>query len=279
MHKKHIISIIGCGWLGFPLAESLIVRGYHVKGSTTTEGKLEKLKTAGIDPYLVHFGYNTPTNQDVLNCDTLIITVPPGSRSVNGPRNYRLMADYIFKNAGISPAQKIILVSSTSVYGDTNQEITEKDPPLPDSDAGRLLLEVENQILAIETAKICVIRPSGLVGPGRHPGRFFKNKTRIPDGLSPINLIHRDDVIGIIMKMIRQENAEGIYNACSPEHPARHEFYALAAKMAHYPPPDFIAEKTVWKVINSLRVSEELKYQFKFPRLMDWLAESPAEPL
>lgn len=29
------VSILGCGWLGLPLAEQLLAEGYSVKGSTT----------------------------------------------------------------------------------------------------------------------------------------------------------------------------------------------------------------------------------------------------
>jgi 3-hydroxyisobutyrate dehydrogenase-like beta-hydroxyacid dehydrogenase len=29
------ISILGCGWLGFPLAKALLKDGFTVKGSTT----------------------------------------------------------------------------------------------------------------------------------------------------------------------------------------------------------------------------------------------------
>ena len=42
------ISILGCGWLGFPLAKSLVEKGFSVKGSTTSENKLSILSTAGI---------------------------------------------------------------------------------------------------------------------------------------------------------------------------------------------------------------------------------------
>ncbi len=33
-------SILGCGWLGKPLAVSLLDEGFNVKGSTTSEEKL-----------------------------------------------------------------------------------------------------------------------------------------------------------------------------------------------------------------------------------------------
>ncbi|MGO1586087.1 MAG: NAD(P)-binding domain-containing protein, partial [Mesonia sp.] len=50
---KNKIAILGCGWLGFPLAQKLVKEGYHVKGTTTTSGKLEKLEEAGIQSFLI----------------------------------------------------------------------------------------------------------------------------------------------------------------------------------------------------------------------------------
>ena len=38
------VSVLGCGWLGKPLAISLLDEGYSVKGSTTSEDKLELLE-------------------------------------------------------------------------------------------------------------------------------------------------------------------------------------------------------------------------------------------
>lgn len=49
------VSILGCGWLGFPLAKKLIEIGFEVKGSTTTENKLAVLKSNKIAPYLLSF--------------------------------------------------------------------------------------------------------------------------------------------------------------------------------------------------------------------------------
>ena len=47
------ISILGCGWLGEPLAISLLEAGYSVKGSTTTESKLATLEASQIEAYLI----------------------------------------------------------------------------------------------------------------------------------------------------------------------------------------------------------------------------------
>ena len=41
------ISILGCGWLGFPLAQALLKAGFSTKGSTTSIDKKEMLEKAG----------------------------------------------------------------------------------------------------------------------------------------------------------------------------------------------------------------------------------------
>ena len=50
---KKEISLLGCGWLGIPLASSLVKKGFAVKGSTTSSDKLEILKSEGVIPYLI----------------------------------------------------------------------------------------------------------------------------------------------------------------------------------------------------------------------------------
>ena len=49
--QKETITILGCGWLGLSLAQALVKEGYAVKGSTTTEEKLEQLQYAGVEPF------------------------------------------------------------------------------------------------------------------------------------------------------------------------------------------------------------------------------------
>ncbi len=275
MGSKLGISIIGCGWLGLPLGENLKHIGYSVSGSTTSPGKIPLLLERGIDPYLVHFEPEKFTvAQELLSCDVLIITIPPGTRRPGGTESYQQMAAYFQRKIPQSRIRKIILISSTGVYGDTNREVSEADRPETDSESGRLLLSVENKFSSIPGKSLSIVRPAGLVGPERHPGRFFRNKTDIPNGLTPVNMIHREDVIGIILKLVEQEEASGIFNACSLTHPPKQEFYHCAAKSLGLNAPQFIPEKTNWKIVLSNRVLNELEYQFKYPDLMRWVGGS-----
>ena len=66
-----VVSVIGCGWLGFPLAKLLINKGFSVKGSTTQQEKISLLENAGIEAYLFN-NENFPNN--LFKANTLVFT-------------------------------------------------------------------------------------------------------------------------------------------------------------------------------------------------------------
>lgn len=137
------------------------------------------------------------------------------------------------------------------------------------------MFEVEQLIAHWDVASLC-IRFGGLIGPERHPGRFFAGKQNIANGLAPVNLIHLDDALRVIETGIIHQQT-GILNACAPSHPARNEFYSLAAQKAGLALPTFIAEMQSWKQVKSSRL-QSLKFTFIYPDLMACLAEFPQLP-
>lgn len=274
MENKVKISLLGCGWLGFPLAINLISRGFQVKGSTTSQDKLAIFREVGIDPFLIQFSTSgiDPDLHNFLNADILIISIPPGRRSIDGIGNYRKMAITIADQLRISKVSKLIFISSTSVYPDSNSTLTEFSTVDPETESGMVIKETED-ILSSLDMKVILLRLSGLIGPKRMPGRFFAGKTQVPNGLAPVNMIHQDDVIGLINCLIDSESAEGVYVGCSPSHPSKEEFYDLAARAEQLEPPTFISEKLRWKLISSERTEKELNFTYKYPSLIDWLKQ------
>ena len=274
MSSRFSISILGCGWLGLPLAKSFINDGVKVKGSTTSPEKLPLLEAAGIEPYLVHFSMESDPGllSDFLDADVLIISVPPG-RNPHKQENYFHLLNSLTSAIDKSSISKIIFISSTSVYGETNEKFSEKDAPKPDSPAGERMLSAEQLISREIKIPVLILRLAGLIGPSRHPGRFFAGKADIPNGLSTVNLIHQLDAIGIIRKLIDTDAAPGIYNGCAPNHPTRQEFYTLAAQKLGTELPIFLPEKDKWKIISSDKVERDLQYEFQVPRLMEWLEQ------
>ena len=210
MENKVKISLLGCGWLGFPLAINLISKGFQVKGSTTSQDKLAIFREAGIDPFLIQFNTssNDPDLHDFLDADILIISVPPGRRSIDGIANYRKMAKTIIDQLRISKVSKLIFISSTSVYPDSNATLTEFSAVDPETESGMVIKETEDLLSGLDM-KVILLRLSGLIGPKRMPGRFFAGKTNVPNGLAPVNMIHQDDVISLINCLIESETAKG----------------------------------------------------------------------
>src|SRR5690242_15715059 len=87
MSAKAEVSILGCGWLGLPLAEALVKSGKIVKGSTTSPAKLDMLAQKGITPYLVNLQpelLDDAILADFLDADCLVLNIPPKLRSDKG---------------------------------------------------------------------------------------------------------------------------------------------------------------------------------------------------
>lgn len=272
MNNKKEINLLGCGWLGFPLALSLISRGFNVKGSTTSPEKMEVLKRAGIDPFLVQFDQSLPEPDltKLLDGDILIVSVPPGRRTADGPDNYKRMGEILTTKLPKSSISKLIFISSTSVYSDSNGVLTEISEISPQTASAKIIAEIEKSLLALPI-QVIILRLAGLFGPGRSPGRFFSGKTNIPNGLAPVNMIHQEEVVSLINSLIDSDSASGVYIGSTPSHPTKEEFYTLAAHIDKLPEPDFIPEKLSWKIVESERVEKELGFIYKFPNLIDRL--------
>lgn len=275
MKNKKAISLLGCGWLGFPLAKDLISCDFKVKASTTSPDKIPLLKEAGIDPILVQFDHSLPEPDlsQFLDADILIVSIPPGRRTAEGSENYRRMGDTLITQIPKSGISKLIFISSTSVYSDSNSVLSESSEISPETASGKVIAKIEKSLFALPI-QVIVLRLAGLFGPGRSPGRFFAGKTNIPNGHAPVNMIHLDEVIALIKALIVSDTAEGVYIGCTPSHPTKEEFYTLAARLEKLPEPEFIPGKLSWKIVNSERIEKELGFSYKFPNLIERLNQS-----
>jgi nucleoside-diphosphate-sugar epimerase len=266
------ISILGCGWLGLPLAKALISNGFSVKGSTTSEDKLSILKSLEIDPFLVALDSKSISGaiEDLLNdSKTLVIDIPPQLRGKNYDSStvnekvfvekIKILIPYIEK----STIENVLFVSSTSVYGETKATITEKTIPTPDTESGKQLLEVESLLQNNPHFKTTMLRFGGLIGEDRNPTKFMAGKTNLENPETPINFIHREDCIGIILKIIATDSWNEIYNGVCPFHPTRENYYTQKATELGLPLPQFDHSKpSNEKLILSDKIENVLGYSF-----------------
>lgn len=263
--KENQIAILGCGWLGLPLAEALLDNGFLVKGSTTSEEKFAILKSKGIEPFLILLSENGPKGllSDFLTqSEILIIDVPPKLRGEN-KENFVAKMEKLLPYIENSSVKKVLFVSSTSVYSESQETITEATLPNPDTESGRQLLETEKILLNNSNFITTIVRFGGLIGPERHPIKMLAGRENLQNPDIPVNLIHQKDCIGIILKIINQEIWNETFNAVTPYHPTRKEYYHKKAEEMNLAIPKFTNEKTATgKLISSNKIETVLHYTF-----------------
>ncbi|MGI4749076.1 MAG: SDR family oxidoreductase [Janthinobacterium lividum] len=266
MENDKNIGILGCGWLGFPLAKCLLNKGWQVKGSTTMPAKIPLLQIAGIEAFLIQADTEIGFQSSFFNVDILFLNIPPSRKT--GQNGYLDKMQKLLTTIQKSAIKKVVFISSTSVYGEVCREVTEAEPTVPSE-----LAQAEMLFLSAKNLATTVIRFGGLFGPDRNPGRFFRDKNSIPNGLSPVNLIHLQDCLGLIEAVLNQPK-NGIYNAVAPTHPTKKDFYSKAILKMGLAAPEFLEEKTDWKIINPQKIMTDFDYNFKYPDLLACLDHS-----
>ncbi|MGB5499393.1 MAG: SDR family oxidoreductase, partial [Maribacter sp.] len=222
------IAVMGCGWLGLPLAKSLLEDGCQVHGSTTTQDKRNDLTKLGIVPFLISL-----TEEKIIgdiagflaDTELIVINVPPKLRGGN-KENYVNKMQLLHTAIKASSVQKILFVSSTSVYGDIDGEVTEETIPCPSTESGKQLLASENLFRDDAKLQTTIIRFGGLIGPDRHPITILSGRKGLTNGNDVINLIHLEDCIGIIKATIQNDWWDELFNGVYPYHPSKQEYYS-----------------------------------------------------
>ena len=262
------ISIIGCGWLGFPLAKLLIKKGYKIKGTTTSKERLALLDNEKIKAFYLKVtaeGLTGNIQESLSNSDVLVLNVPPGLRK-NPEQNYVAQINNLIPHIESSKIKKVIFTSSTSVYADEDffLEITEKTKPNPNTESGKQLLKVEELLKSNPHFKTTIVRFSGLFGNERHPAKQLSGKRDLKNANAPVNLIHLTDCIQIILKIIDQDIFGELFNASTQPHPTKQSYYTSVCKTMGIPVPTYdLSQKSKGKIIDSNKLERILNYTFQ----------------
>ncbi len=248
---KPSISILGLGWLGAPLAQALVQQEYKVLGSTRSASRTSE----GISHFMVDISDPEQEYQAFLASETLIIAIP--SKDFEGFKR-------LIKQIESSEIKYVLLISSTSVYPMVNGIVTEASKTLKS-----VRTEIEQLFVSNSQFSTTVLRFAGLYGYDRQPGNFFKPGKVInyPEGY--VNMIHRDDCIGVIQAILQQKLWGEILNACADDHPTRRTYYTWAAAQVGRTDLSFNEEgETLYKLVSSQKLRDSLGYEFQHGKLM-----------
>ena len=263
------ISIVGCGWLGLPLAKRFVEEGHEVNGSTTRLERMAALKTVGVNAFQLkaeHGKWEGEGLRDFLTCDILIIAIPPGTkRNPESSHAEEVQALMQFISDSKITIQKVIYISSTSVYKNVNRIVEEKDITEETDAENKILFRAEKYVQSSTIQHKIILRLGGLTGYERMLARFFAGKSELAGGNEPVNLIHRDDVISVILFLLKTESESLVLNVCSPQHPTRRDFYTQLCKRFALGEAIFPEHMNAdWKEISTSKLTS-LGYMWIFP--------------
>jgi nucleoside-diphosphate-sugar epimerase len=260
------ISVLGCGWLGGPLARALVRDGHQVLGSSRSADRRQYLAGVGVVPYPIDLDpMLRGTGLDAFFAsELLIVTLPPGRGREEVVEFYQTAIQNILVAARANGVQRLLFTSSTGVYGATTGLVDENTPTAPQHASGQAVLAAEQRLRESSNPAVTILRLAGLAGPDRQPGRWLAGKHELARGDAPVNLVHQVDVIAAIRAVIEKAAWNKIYNVCAAEHPTRAAFYRHAATRLGLEPPTFLPGGETDKRIDSRRIRRELGLTFRY---------------
>ena len=275
------VLIIGCGYVGLPLGTELVRAGHEVFGLRRSVESQAALQAAGIHPVIADITNPTDLARLPGPFDWVVNCV---SSTKGGATEYREVYLQGTRNLieffSAAPPKKFVYTSSTGVYGQTDgSPVKESSPTEPATETSQLLVETEKLLLAAAQQKkfpAVILRVAGIYGPDRGHWfkQFLKNEAKIEGkGERILNMIHRDDLIGIIIAALKNGRAGEIYNAVDDEPVAQiHLFRWLSETLGKWMPPfadepeDAERKRGLTnKKVQNRKLKMELGYQFKHP--------------
>ncbi len=236
------ISIYGTGWLGEPLANELTNRKHEVL-SPSWRAKIQE-----------PLSYWKPLIQSPIQ----VWSIPPRIKQ-NGPEFYDIILTEWIQFAHNFPIEKMIFLSSTSVYEPSNDLITEQSSINSNSTISKA-----EQIIISSGLPYLIIRLGGLMGADRYVAKYYSGK-ELEKSNGRINYLHLEDAVFFISQAIERD-LYGIYNLVAPEHPTRKEVVIASCKKHQLPlPTAYIENEDTFKIISSEKILKALSMDFKHP--------------
>ena len=201
--------VVGCGYLGTPVAEQWLRDGHRVYVLTRSAEHAELFSRQGMVP--IQGDITVPeTLVDLPEVDHVLCAVGYDRRAGLSIETVYVEGLTHLLDALSTLTTRLIYVSSTGVYGQNDGSwIDENSPCLPIREGGLACLEAERCLQShILGRRSVILRMCGIYGPGRVP-RIADIKAGRPI-TSPeygyLNLIHREDAVRSIL--LAEENAD-----------------------------------------------------------------------
>ena len=266
--------IFGCGYLGKRLARKWVAEGHEVHATTRNEKRAADIANERITAHVCDV-VDPKSLLSLPEVDVVVWAVGL-DRSAGIPMQ-RVYVEGLGNALSALPGNpRIVQVSSTSVYGQTDGSgVDEQAPTHPLEESGRVVLQAET-LLRSRRPEAIVLRFAGIYGPGR----LIRERDLLAGHLLSIdpdkwlNLIHVEDGVEAIRAACLHGKRGEVYNVCDGRPTRRREFYTLLAERIGASPPRFglasATEEPNRRIVNR-RLREELGVELAYPSFEEGL--------
>jgi nucleoside-diphosphate-sugar epimerase len=275
--------ILGCGYLGRRVASEWLSRGEVVQAVTRSAARAAQWQAEGLRPIIADV-CEAASLDDLPTVDTVLYAIGYDRSSGRSQREVAVEGLQNVLNRLRGQCGRLVFISSSSVYGQTDGEwVDETFPTVPTQPGGQCCLQGERLVRdTIPTA--IVLRLSGLYGPQRLLSRIDALKAGTPLTGRPdawLNLIHVDDAVQAVLAC-EVRDAAGETVLVSDNRPVlRGEYYAHLARLVGAPQPTFDELQTakrgsggINKRCDNRRLRATLGVTLRYPTFEEGLAVS-----
>lgn len=270
------LVLCGCGWLGKAIAKQHC-SVFQIVGTTRHQDNFKELQSLGITPLQFTLGEDHEAFARQCAKSTVVLMLPPGRKSTDLTTYTEHVFDLItqLKNAAVS---QLIYISTTSVYGDIDGQVTEITPPQPTTASGKAHVAIENAIRQSGLQSYTILRLAGLAGDDRHPANSLAGRT-LQNGSQRVNLVYQQDVVKCISAITDGKGHNQTLHLCSMSHPTRKDYYPFAAQKLGKATVLFTPEESTeptGKWIDASKTLTSLDLTLDYPSVYDMFPPSPS---
>lgn len=292
MAYRHIL-IIGCGYIGERVARAWQARGARVAALARSEAAEQRLRSLSIEPFAGDL--DLPETLAMLPIAEAVVyyLAPPSAQGQIDAR----MRGFVHALRASPPPARVVLISTTGVYGDCGGAWIDEDTPVnPQTPRARRRLDAERALREAGRSAaipVVVLRVPGIYGPGRLPLARLRERQPLPhEAECPFtNRIHADDLTEVCVAAADRGGADRVYNV-SDGHPSTMvDYFNKVADSVGLPRPPTLPMAEVARVmspgmlsymaesrrVGNARMLRELGVRLRYPGLESGLAASVAQ--
>jgi nucleoside-diphosphate-sugar epimerase len=286
------IIIAGCGYIGTRIAKLWREQGAEVGCLVRTPEKTLNLQAQGFQTVATSFDEQGSITLPDLSGSTIFYLVPPPGGGIVDYRARNFIAD--MEKCG--KPQRIVYMSTTSVYSETGGGVvTEESPTEPSSAMGKRRLDAEAAFLAYGATNdlpVVILRVSGIYGPGRLPlMQIGQGQPLLREEESgPSNRIHADDLAVVCLAAARYGKNGAIFNVSDGNHSSMTTYFNACADALNLPrqqqvtlaearrvmSPLMFSYVSESRIVDNSRMLERLNIVLRYPGVLEGLSDSVA---